>query len=457
MRRALFVLGILALLATPTLAADEQQQLSLTVYNSNLALVEDVRHLDLPAGRSRVEFKDVSASIRPETVTLTGSGLGIVEQNFDYDLLTPAKMMEKMVGKQIKIVRTIPGTGKEITETATVLSVNDGVILKIGDRIEALRDDGIPTRVIFTSIPENLRATPTLSVTVDAASAGARNVTLSYLTAGLSWKADYIALFDEADNNLHLQGWVTLTNKSGTSFNDARAQVVAGVINIVSTESEYWQREQNLHQSSNRAAGSGPGNQESVADYLVYALPEKVTVADSQTKQVGFVDLHSVKATKDYAYNANDFSSDSNPQHADSVLKFSNVGKALPAGIVRAYMRDAAGDAKFVGENYLDHAPAGSDIAIKIGQAFDVTAQATLVSSEPISKTRSRYSMSYSFHNAEDKPITVEFRQAGLWQDGKVENESLPGKRIDAHTLGWSIPVAASGETTLTFAVDTGG
>src|SRR5271156_5517310 len=130
MRKALFVLGILASITTPTLAADEQQQLTLTVYNSDLALVQDVRHLDLAAGRARLEFKNVSAAIRPETVTLTGSGIGIVEQNFDYDLLTPAKMMEKMVGKQIKIVRTIPGTGKEITETATVLSVNDGVILK---------------------------------------------------------------------------------------------------------------------------------------------------------------------------------------------------------------------------------------------------------------------------------------------------------------------------------------
>src|SRR6185437_7204536 len=194
---------------------DGQGQVSLTIYNSNLALVEDVRQLNVPAGRSRLEFKDVSSAIRPETVALSGKGLSVVEQNFDYDLLTPAKMMEKAVGRQIQIIRTNPATGAQTPETATVLSVNEGVVLKVGNRIEVLRDDGIPTRVVFSSIPENLRAQPTLSVTVDAAGAGAREVSLSYLTTGLSWKADYVALFDEKQKTVGMQGWVTLTNRSG--------------------------------------------------------------------------------------------------------------------------------------------------------------------------------------------------------------------------------------------------
>jgi hypothetical protein len=152
--------------------APPNQHLAVTVYNNNLALVQDIRHMDVPAGRTRLEFKDVSASIRPETVSLSGRGLTVVEQNFDYDLLTPAKMMEKAVGRQIQIIRTNPATGAQMPETATVLSVNDGVVLKVGNRIEVLRDDGIPTRVVFSSIPENLRAEPTLSVTVDAAGGG---------------------------------------------------------------------------------------------------------------------------------------------------------------------------------------------------------------------------------------------------------------------------------------------
>ena len=456
MRRLALFIGLGVGLVGSAIASDPPPQLSLTVYNTDLALVQDVRHLDVPAGRTRLEFKDVSADIRPETVTLSGNGLAVVEQNFDYDLLTPAKMMEKAVGKQIKIIRTIPGTGKETAETATVLSVNDGVILRIGNRIEALRDDGIPTRVEFDSIPENLRASPTLSITVDAASAGARDVTLSYLTTGLSWKADYVAMFDEAESSLRLQGWVTLTNKSGTSYKDAKTELVAGDINLVSTEQEYWQREQ-TRRNSNRGAGMGANNQESIADYLLYSLPERVTVAENQTKQVGLIDLHGVKAVKTYEYRAPYFTSNESPEHVSSVLKFSNVERALPAGIVRVYMHDDSGESKFVGENDLDHSPAGSDVAITIGEAFDVTAQATLVSSERIYGSRTRYAISYAFRNAQPKPVTVDLRQSGLWRDGKVDVESLPSKRIDANTLGWSVPVPANGETVLTFTVDTGG
>jgi hypothetical protein len=164
--------------------AQDNQRLTLTIYNSDLALVEDVRSLDLAAGRSRLEFKDVSARIRPETVTLTAKGVGIVEQNFDFDLLTPEKMMEKAIGQQVQIVRTNPGNGQETTETATVLSVNNGVVLKIGERIEVLQANGVPTRVIFDKVPENLRARPTLSVNVQADTAGRRDTTRTELNAG---------------------------------------------------------------------------------------------------------------------------------------------------------------------------------------------------------------------------------------------------------------------------------
>src|SRR5688572_24895490 len=165
----------LALSGQAQAASTEGQRLALTIYNNDLALVEDVRSLEFAAGRSRLEFKDVSAMIRPETVALNAAGVDIVEQNFDFDLLTPEKMMEKAVGRQVQIVRTNPGNGSEVTETATVLSVNQGVVLKIGDRIEVLRADGAPTRVIFDKVPENLRARPTLSVNVQSNAAGRRD------------------------------------------------------------------------------------------------------------------------------------------------------------------------------------------------------------------------------------------------------------------------------------------
>src|SRR5687768_13418188 len=176
--RALFLLS--ALLSTSALAQNEipppsqtaQGNVAVTIYNNDLALVQDTRQIELPSGRSRQEFPDVSAQIQPQTVTLTGAGVGIVEQNFDFDLLSPQALMQKAVGETITLVRTNPATGQESRERAKVLSANNGVVLQIGNRIEVLRDDGIPARVIFDKVPENLRARPTLSVTVEAARGG---------------------------------------------------------------------------------------------------------------------------------------------------------------------------------------------------------------------------------------------------------------------------------------------
>jgi hypothetical protein len=456
-RRAL--LAAASLLLIPLDAAFAQgRELSVTIYNSDLALVEDARPLDLKAGRQKLEFKDVSARIRPETVSLSAPGVTILEQNFDYDLLTPDKLMEKAVGQQVKIVRTNPGDGKETTEVATVLAANEGVVLKIGDRIEVLRDDGVPTRVIFDKVPETLRARPTLSVSVEAASAGERQAKLSYLTSGLSWKADYVALFDEAKSTLDLQGWITLSNTSGTPFENARTQLVAGEVNQLTQNNGYRPPRRNPGMIS---AGTESGTGERVADYYVYPLAERTTIAANQNKQVGFLSAQAVAAKKVYEVREGWFSSDAEPTKAVVAIQFSNgklagLGSQLPAGTMRVYMRDAAGDPKFVGENAIGHTPAGSGLSIKTGEAFDVSSQATLVAETKVSKTRSRYEMRYLLRNAKDQPVTVELRQGGLWRDGEVKAESLKSRRIDARTLGWSVPVPANGETTLTFTVETG-
>ena len=454
------IAGLIAAIASPGLAA-ESQKLSVTIYNSDLALVQDIRTQAIPTGRSRLEFKDVSARIRPETVSLSGAGLAIVEQNFDFDLLTPAKLMEKAVGKTVQIVRINPGNGQQTTETATVLSVNDGVVLRIGDRIEVLREDDVPTRVIFDKIPDNLRARPTLSVTVDSAQAGVRPTTLSYLTSGLSWKADYVALFDEKAGKLDVQGWVTLTNESGVDYPNAQTQLIAGAVNLVNTVQDYWQVRR---QRSAMRAGmeqSSPGGPQSVADYYLYPLPRPTTIAQNQTKQVSFLDVKGASARKTYEYRADWFESLDTPEHADVALQFANsnaagLGAQLPAGVVRVYVRDAAGEPKFVGENAIEHTPQGSDISVKIGEAFDVTVQPTVVAQDKLSRTKSRYKMSYLIRNARPQAATVTIRQGGLWRDGEVVEESLKSRRIDAYRLSWDVPVPANGETTLTFTVDTG-
>ena len=455
-RRAL--LASAGLLLVPLSAQAQGREVSVTIYNSDLALVEDARPLDLKAGRQKLEFKDVSAAIRPETVSLSAPGVTILEQNFDYDLLTPDKLMEKAVGQQVKIVRTNPGDGKETTEVATVLAANEGVVLKIGDRIEVLRDDGVPTRVIFDKVPETLRARPTLSVSVEAAGAGPRQAKLSYLTSGLSWKADYVALFDEPKGALDLQGWITLSNTSGTPFENAKTQLVAGDVNQLNQNNGYRPPRRSPGMVS---AGTENGTGERVADYYVYPLPERTTIASNQNKQVGFLSAQGVAAKKVYEVRQDGFQSQSEPEKAVVAIQFSNaklagLGSQLPAGTMRVYMRDTAGDPKFVGENAIGHTPAGSELSIKTGEAFDVSSQATLVAETKVSKTRSRYEMRYLLRNAKDQPVTVELRQGGLWRDGEVKAESLKSRRIDARTLGWSAPVPANGETTLTFTVETG-
>lgn len=464
MLRVTLAAGVAAIaLANPASAADSQK-LAVTIYNNDIALVQDIRSLDIPAGRSRQEFKDVSARIRPETVTLSAVGIGIVEQNFDFDLLTPDKLMEKAVGKQVQIVRINPGTGAQVTETATVLSVNEGVVLRVGDKIEVLRADDIPTRVIFDKIPDNLRARPTLSVTVDSEKGGPRPATLSYLTTGLGWKADYVALFDEKAGKLDVQGWVTLTNQSGVEYPAADLQLVAGDINLIGSEQEYWQRESRMR--ATRRANGQPGQQatqgpQELADYYLYTLPQKTTVAQNQTKQVSLIDLKGALGRKTYLYRSYWFESDEQPSGADVVIQFANtdaagLGHQLPAGVVRVYMRDQAGEPKFVGENRIDHTPRGMDVSVKIGDAFDVTVQPTVVSSEKISRSRTRYEMAYVIRNARSVPATVVVRQGGLGRDGKVAKESVPSKRIDAYNLSWDVPVPANGETRLTATIETG-
>lgn len=437
----------------PDAAADattkSARRLSVTVYNDDLVLVQDVRTLDVPAGRSRIEFPEVSASIHPETASISGKGLAIVEQNFDYDLLTPAKMMEKAVGRQIQVVHTNPATGRETAETATVLSVNAGVVLKIGGRIEALRDDGLPTRVVFDSIPENLRASPTLSVTVDAAQAGPRQVTLSYLATGLSWASDYVGLFDEKQGTMALQGWFTMKNRSGTSFKDAGIELIAGSVNTSVGAQTY--RPNQAHVEAGTGAASTAAQ---LADYYDYHLPERLTIADQQTKQVSFLDLHASGASKSYEYQAYDFSSAPEPAHASVIVWFANGGDPLPEGTIRVYMRDSAGEPKFVGESGLGHTPAGSKLSVMIGDAFDVTVQPQVVASEKLG-SGSRYAMSYTLRNARPVPVTVALAQRGLGDDGRVVAESQKSERLDAHTLAWDVDVPAHGRTVLTFTVET--
>jgi hypothetical protein len=459
-------IGAQSLVPAPSQTA--QGDIAVTIYNNNRALVEDKRQLDLPAGRSRQEFRDVSAQIEPATVTLNGRGIGIVEQNFDFDLLSPAALMQKAVGQTITLVRTNPATGAETRERARILAVNGGVVMQIGDRIEVLRDDGIPARVIFDKVPETLRPRPTLSVTVNADSGGTRPVTLTYLTPGLAWAADYVALFDEANGRMDVQGWITLTNNSGTPYVNASTLLVAGAVGQAGAyHGDPYGRGYPPPPPPPPPPPDGmyrPGTEtaprERLGDFYLYPLPERTTIADKQTKQVSFLDVQGTPAARGYEYRNGWLSTADQAQSAHSVLRFSSsrgtgLGDALPAGTMRVYQRDARGNPQFVGEHRIGHTPMGSDIGLATGLAFDVKVQPIVEERTRLNDRRWRTRMRYELTNAGPAPVTVDLVQAGLWADTRIVDQSVKGERLSADDVRWRVKVPANGRTTVTATFDT--
>ena len=448
---------LLATVASPAISQSAGQgDVSVTIYNDNLALVQDVRQLNIPAGRSVQDFPGVSGQIRAETVGFSAADTGIIEQNFDYDLLSPSKLMEKAVGETVTIVRINPATGAETRERARVLAANGGVVLQIGSRIEVLRDDRLPTRVIFDKVPNNLRARPTLSVTLNSTRAGTRAAQLSYLTSGLGWKADYVALFDEKAGRMDVQGWVTLTNNTGTTFDDAKTLLVAGTPNV-NGGGNYPVR------TNIRSAGIESADRESLGDFYLYPLAARTTIANAQTKQVSFLDVSGASAQKAYEYSNRWLGTQNEPQSVATVLEFSSssdggLGDALPAGTVRVYMKDASGQPQFIGENVIGHTPMGSELGLKTGEAFDVKVKPTVTERQRLSSTKWRTSMSYELSNARPDAVTVSLIQNGLdfyWDDTRIVSESLASARRSSDSVVWKVPVPANGRTTVAAVFET--
>lgn len=477
----------LALLATAAPAQTDpdetaQGDVSVTIYNNGQALVQDVRQLPIAQGRSRIEFPDVSAQIRPETLSFAAEGAAIVEQNFDFDLLTPTKLMEKAVGQTVTLVRTNPATGVETRERATVLSTAGGVVVKIGDRIEVLRDDGLPVRAVFDRVPPNLRARPTLSVTVESDRGGRRPASIRYLTPGLGWSADYVSLYDEATGAIDMQGWVTLTNQTGTTFHQADTLLVAGSPGSAAASNRRYPPPPPRRSDMVRP-GTESSGREQVGEFYLYPIEGRTTIANNQTKQVSFLDVQGVPARKVYARTVGWLANDDAPVNVSSEIAFSSsrqggLGDALPAGTVRFYQRDSQGTPQFIGESGIGHTPMGSELSLRTGDAFDIFVQAEVESRERITaaewersaryrvirdgqvveqieverpKDFYRTTMRYTLTNAKAAPVEVDLVQAGLdrgwWgNDFRVVSEDIPGEQLNADRRKWVVPVPAEGE-----------
>ncbi len=445
----------------------DQRGVAVTIYNENLALVKDTRRVALEAGTGRLALRDVSAKMRPETALLRSlsdpGSFSVLEQNFDFDLLTPAKLLEKYVGREVGVVRTHPTTGAEMVERAQVLAAQGGVVLKIGDRVET----GVPGRIVFDGVPANLRDRPTLVTELQNRRAGAQDLELSYLTAGLAWKADYVAELAADDRTLDLSGWVTLTNQSGTAYTDARVQLVAGDVNQVRDAPR--RRAEGMVMNKLAAAPSVAMAEESLFEYHLYTLPRPTTLADNQTKQVALLGAGGVPVTKilllrgaDQYYRSSSLGDIGQKLKTAVYVEFSNkeasqLGLPLPKGVVRVYKRDGAGNAQFVGEDAIDHTPKNETVRLHLGDAFDVTAdkkQTDFRRREPTNKASYVFESAYEIvlKNAKTEAVTVTVREPvpGDWQ---MLEESQPHAKVASGTAEWKVAVPAGGSSTLKYRV----
>ncbi|OGI37449.1 MAG: DUF4139 domain-containing protein [Candidatus Muproteobacteria bacterium RBG_16_62_13] len=460
------VLPVSAMTAERRSTIDDQETVAVTIYNENLALVKDTRRLNLDAGVNHVAMREVSARIRPETAQLRSlsdpGAFHLLEQNFDFDLLTPAKLLEKFVGRKVRIARNHPVTGVEIIEQAEVLSVVDGVVLRIGNRIET----GLNGRIIFDQVPDNLRDRPTLVVQLDNRRAGEQQVELSYLTGGLSWKADYVAELNDKDSALQLHGWVTLTNRSGTGYRSARLQLVAGDVNQVK---EDFRRVGALRAMKMRE-DSAPATmaQESLFEYHLYTLNRLTTISDNQTKQVALLSAPVVPVKKEFLLSGNDYYYRSSHGDLGQKMKVgvfvhfdnrdsSGLGMPLPKGVVRVYKKDRAGNAQFIGEDRIDHTPENETVRLKLGDAFDVTAskkQTDFRRRPATSPHNYAYESAYEIvlRNAKKEAVTVTVREP-VPGDWRMLASSHGHEKVASGTAQWQVTVPAGGEARLNWRV----
>ena len=467
MRRAVLATVLAATLTAAVSAATgehvstlaDQRGVGITIYNSELALVRDRRRLALPHGESRLALRDVSAKIQPETALLQSVGnagrISVFEQNFDYDLLSPEKLLEKYVGRDVDVVRTDPQTGRRTRERARVLATNGGVVLRYADRIETSVDG----RLAFPSLPPDLRDRPTLVTNLNnAGNAAAQQVELTYLTGGLSWKADYTAVLSPDDAQIDLRGFITLQNESGTTYRDARVQLVAGDVNVV----ESGVANGTLQAPAPMDKLAGRPSEQALFEYHLYTLPRKTTVADNQTKQVDLLFAPHVAVKKTLELRGSPFYYRSRNGDLGQRLKFGtyvtfrntggSLGIALPKGAVRVYKRDSGGQEQFVGSDNIDHTPKNETVRLHLGDAFDVTAtkKQTDFKSVPVASYESAYEI--VLRNGKPTPESVVVIEP-IPGDWTILTSSAPYTKSSSSTATWSLRIPANGSITLTYRV----
>jgi hypothetical protein len=444
----------------PDSTAADRTALAVTVYNQNLALVRETRSLKLDrTGVASLRFMDVPSQINPRTVhvqPLAAGGPSVLEQNYEYDLISPEKLMEKYVGRDVEIVEQANDLTSR-TVKATLLSTNGGPVYRIGDRI-VLGQGG---KVTLPDLPAELVARPTLTWTLNVQKAGASPAEVSYLTDGMNWSADYVAVVDADDKKAGLSGWVTIDNHSGASFKDATLKLVAGDVRRIQPERLMDYEAQRRVMSMKAAAPQF--QEESFFEYHLYTLDRPTTVKDNQTKQLSLFSAPSVPVTKRLLLTGNSGSfrnalgTGLQSEKVAVVLEVVNaeasgLGIPLPKGTVRVYKKDRGGAEQFVGEDAIDHTPKDETIRLHVGDAFDVVAERSQTDFKVISPRQNESAWTISLRNRKDEDIVVTVREP-MGGDWTLLSSSLPGKKVDQQTLEFDVPVAKGKEVKLTYRV----
>ncbi|PID81010.1 DUF4139 domain-containing protein [bacterium DOLJORAL78_65_58] len=455
-------LPALAATTSTTTAKEDRMSVAVTIYNNNLALIKDRRQLDLDKGVQTLDFREVSGEIRPETALLKADNLTVLEQNFEFDLLMPSALLEKYVGREVTVIRTHPTTGQETRQKARILSATNGVVLEIDGTIET----GVPGRIVYPDVPENLRDKPTLTMLVDSGTSRAQEVELSYLSGGLGWKADYVAELNEKDTMLDIRGWVTLTNTSGAAYENALLQLVAGEVNQVRNDQRF--QSLMLEESVMKAsAGSGMEEEELFA-YHLYTLDRPTTIKNNQKKQVALMSAQNVPCRKElvlegggyyYSSKVGEIGKKLNPTVYVEIRnrEKDNLGMPLPAGVVRVYKEDSSGRVQFVGEDRIAHTPRNETMRLLLGEAFDVTADRIQTDFRKIQGNSRKdyiYESSYSIElkngGSQDVEVKIVEPVPGDWE---ILRESHKYKKSSSNTATWVVKVPADGSTKLTYTV----
>ena len=449
---------------TVTSTEQDQKELAVTVYNSNVALVRDVRHLRLPDGPIDLRYMDIAAQVNPATVHIVSltapKDLNVLEQNYEYDLLSPQKLLQKYVGKELTLIRMVTenNSTREVPVKALLLADNDGPVWKVGNEI--ITGMGAD-RYVFPDMPENLYSKPTLVWLLNNSRPGEQTVEASYLTNQMNWNADYVLTVHSDQKSADLNGWVTVVNQSGTSFRKAQLQLVAGELNRVTQTRNFAAREMLM---KSNAPAAPQFQQEAISEYHLYTLQRPTTIQNNESKQISLLAAAGAAVDKvfqvdgeSYYYQNAQSPGQPTKEPVKVFIKFKNseensLGVPLPAGTVRVYQGDSKGRVQFIGEDRIEHTPKDETVSLHIGNAFDVVAERKQTDFQRIGGHSIEVEYEVSLRNHKPDPITVYVNEP-IGGDWSMLNSTFKFQKTAAFAARFTVPVAANGEALLKYRV----